>query len=227
MSKVVAVVEGKTEQTFIRDVLAPALAEKGVFVSPRLVGKPGHKGGNVKYPRVRKDILALLKQEPELYCTTMFDFYALPSDWPGYEESRSQSYPLNAERIEIAVAEDIKLILGSSFDSRRVIPYIQMHEFEALLFSDTTILSQTIQTIDRKDDLQSLVRQCGSPEEIDDDPNHAPSKRILRIAPDYQKVIQGAIVARRIGLTAIRQKCPRFHEWIIKLESTAIDRYNN
>jgi uncharacterized protein DUF4276 len=219
MSRVVAVVEGKTEQTFIRDVLVPALSEKGVFMSPRVVGKPGHKGGNVKYPRVRKDILGLLKQDPELYCTTMFDFYALPLDWPGYEESRSQSYPHNAECIENAVAEDIVLTLGSSFDSRRVVPYIQMYEFEALLFSNTDILSITIQKSDRKNELQSLVRQFGCPEKIDDDPNGAPSKRIRKFAPHYQKVIQGAITAQRIGLDAIRQGCPRFHKWITTLES--------
>jgi hypothetical protein len=86
-SRVIAVVEGQTEQTFVREVLAPWLAERTVFLSPRLVGKPGHKGGVGEYSRAKKDMLALLKQEAGTIITTMFDFYAMPFSWPGREEA--------------------------------------------------------------------------------------------------------------------------------------------
>ena len=89
MSRVIAVVEGQTEQGFVREVLAPFLSHKNVYMTAQLVGKPGHKGGDCRYERAKRDVLALLRQEADTVVTTMFDFYALPDSWPGRAEART------------------------------------------------------------------------------------------------------------------------------------------
>jgi len=142
MSRVRALVEGQTEEAFVREVLAPNLGVHGVFVSATRIGKPGRRGGVRPWLVVRNDILATLKQNRAVYCTTMFDYYDLPSDWPGTDGTRRKR-PISkkAGEIQQAIQADVCNELGESFDAQRFIPYIQMHEFEALLFSDTGVLA--------------------------------------------------------------------------------------
>lgn len=83
MIRIYIVVEGQTEEGFVNEVLSPVLGQFGIFASARLIGKPGHKGGVVRYRRAKNDIELLLKQDRGAYCTTMFDYYALPNDFPG------------------------------------------------------------------------------------------------------------------------------------------------
>ena len=107
MNRVVAVVEGQTEQGFVRDVLAPLLATKNIYMTARLVGKPGHKGGDCRYTRAKRDILLLLRQEADTVVTTMFDFYALPDSWPGRTAARQAPFAQKASIVETAVKTDI------------------------------------------------------------------------------------------------------------------------
>lgn len=219
MSRVRALVEGQTEESFVRSVLASSLAVNGVFVTATRIGKPGHRGGIRPWPAVRKDIIATLKQDRDVHCTTMFDYYALPSDWPGLMEARQQNLiSAKAEAIERSIHADICWQLGDSFDKKRFVPYIQMHEFEALLFSDTLVLAETVQSPYIHARLDEIVEECGEPEGIDDSPESAPSKRIIELAPRYQKVVLGTIAAIRIGLPSIRSRCPHFSKWINVLE---------
>lgn len=78
MIRVHVLVEGQTEVTFVKSVLQAHLNQHELYLYPRLVGKPGHRGGIGEYPRARRDILATLKQEPASFCTTMFDYYGMP-----------------------------------------------------------------------------------------------------------------------------------------------------
>ena len=80
------IVEGQTEQTFVRDVLAPKMSYKGIYLNPSLIGKPGQKGGNVRFERAMTDIRNFLKQRNDTFITTMFDYYKINSDWPGKAE---------------------------------------------------------------------------------------------------------------------------------------------
>ena len=221
MSRVLALVEGRTEQTFVRAVLAPDLGLKGVFLSASVAGKPGHKGGVRPWASVRREILAALKQDGRRYCTTMFDYYALPTDWPGARDAKAKPFDEAAAVIERAVHADICGELGDSFDQRRLIPYIQMHEFEALLFTDTQVLADVVQQPHLRNHFDKIVTDCGEPEAIDDNPETAPSKRILSAAPNYQKILQGAIAAKRIGLACMTEACPHFAEWVGRLETLA------
>ncbi len=219
MNRVLILVEGQTEKKFVKEIMSPGLAPKNVFLTARLTGKPGHKGGVRQYQSIRKEIIALLNQNNSVYCTTMFDYYGLPKNWPGRAQVQGLSLHQIPKVIETAIHEDIINTMGESFDRRRFIPYIQMHEFEALLFSNPDVLAETIQQPALSEIFQSIVENSGSPEAINDNPETAPSKRILALYSGYQKVLHGSISAQRIGLTAMRSKCPHFSEWITKLES--------
>ncbi len=218
MSRVLALVEGHTERSFIKEVLAPDLGLRGVFLTAALIGKPGHKGGIRPYLGVRKEILAALKQDHVRYCTTMFDYCGLPRDWPGVAQADAAERRLIAERIEGALHDDICSALGPSFEADRFLPYIQMHEFEALLFSDPDILAETLQKPALASDFRSIVADCGDPEGIDDVPQTSPSARIGAAAGAYRKVVQGTIAAKRIGLPTMRERCSHFCEWVGRLE---------
>jgi hypothetical protein len=221
MSRVLALVEGRTEQTFVSEVLAPALGIKGVFLSATLTGKPGHKGGVRRWASVRKEILTVLKRDPLGCCTTMFDYYALPADWPGRQQATTKPYAEAAGVIEDAVHAAISEKLGDACDPRRFVPYIQMHEFEALLFTEPSILADVVQCPARRSRFEQIVTECGAPEAIDDNPLTAPSKRIAAVAANYQKVLHGAIAAKRIGLARMREACPHFDDWVGRLEALA------
>ncbi len=134
MTRVNFVVEGQTEETFVRDVLSPYLSTRGVYPVARSVetGRQGAKifrGGIVSYSKAKSDIIRWLKQDTDAYVTTMFDYYALPNDFPSFDDAKiaSDIYQ-KAEKIENAMGTDISNI--------KFIPYIQMHEFEAILFSN-------------------------------------------------------------------------------------------
>ena len=216
------VVEGQTERTFVRDVLAPYMAVKGIYLYPALIGKPGHKGGNIHFDRVKNDIGNFLRQRKDTYILTMFDYFRIDSDWPGKQEVRHRignravlSAISKAEMLETATRQKIGESFG--YDSeRRFIPYIEMHEFEALLFSDADILAENTDI-----DISYLIRileEYNNPEEINDDPAKAPSKRLETLNNGYRKVAMGKTVSEAIGIQAIRRQCPHFDNWLTKLE---------
>jgi hypothetical protein len=219
MSRVIAVVEGQTEQGFVRDVLAPFLSVKNVFLSARLVGKPGHKGGDCRYDRAKRDVLALLRQESDTIVTTMFDFYALPDSWPGRTKARAVPFLQKAGVVEAAVKDDILGQFSDSFDAMRFRPYVQMHEFEALLFSRPAVICSVLRSPNSEKEMQDIRRSFQNPEEINDNPATAPSKRILNVFADYRKRLHGLIAAQRIGINAMREVCPHFCQWVRMLES--------
>ncbi len=218
MNRVVAIVEGRTEQAFCRDVLAPTLAASGVFLYAQLVGKPGHKGGATSWTRVQRDILAALKQESQRACTTMFDFYGLPREWPGLSKARRKPFRAAVDKIERAMHKDVCTQMGSSFASRLFLPYVQVHEFEALLFCSPEALSEVLERSSLASEIQRIVADAGEPEAIDDRPDTCPSKRISSLAPHFRKTLHGSIAAKRIGIERMRERCPHFSEWLAKLE---------
>ena len=106
----------------------------------------------------------------------------------------------------------------------RVFAYVQRHEFEALLFSDVRAFARTaVASSDAERELAAVRDQFASPEDINDSPATAPSKRIARSMPRYDKVVDGAQVAAAIGLETMRLECPRFSAWISRLESLDAD----
>ena len=222
MSRVIAVVEGQTEQGFVRDVLAPLLVPRKVYMTAQIVGKPGRKGGDCRYERAKRDVLALLRQETDTVVTTMFDFYALPNSWPGRVEAKTAPFSKRADIVEAAVAEEISNSLGVSFDKSRFCPYIQMHEFEALLFSRPATICDVLRSPRSEKELQSIRDAFQTPEEINDNPMTAPSKRLSDVFADYRKRLHGLIAAQRMGIDVMRNECPHFARWVEILESLGL-----
>ncbi len=217
MSRVHVVVEGQTERRFVTDFLSPALAASGVYVYPRLLGIVGHKGGRVTADRVRKDVSLLLQQEAGTYCTTLFDYYGLgtglrprTTGQPGLERA------VAAEQL---LTDCVTKQLAGRGVERRFFPYVQLHEFEALPFSDPVAFANGISRPDLTSELMAIRRAFATPEDINDSPVTAPSKRILALYPGYRKVLFGRDAAVSVGLPAMRRECPRFRAWLERLES--------
>ena len=215
MNRVRIFVEGQTEETFVNDILSPHLNQMGVYPHALLFRK---KGGSLAYQRAQKEILNSLKEDTALVCTTMVDFYGMTMDWPGRTESQScQNCQDKAQTVEQALSEDIVTQMGSSWNRAQFIPYIQMHEFEALLFSETSILAASNSKVSAQ--LEHVLQFFSCPEEINDNYQTCPSRRIKQHIENYVKTVDGIIAARKIGLFKMRQKCPHFNEWITKLEN--------
>ncbi|MDI9430702.1 MAG: DUF4276 family protein [Planctomycetota bacterium] len=213
MVEVKFLVEGDTEETFVNRVLRSHFFPLGINPHPQKLGKPGHYSGIVEYPRARDEILTTLKQDKVSFCTTMVDYYAMPSSWPGRQTAAGNPVP-----IELAIRADISAEMGRDFNPVRFLPYVQMHEFEALLFSDPEVLASHLGLADESQ-IQEIRDQFANPEEIDDDPQTAPSKRISRLDRSYQKPYDGMLIAQHIGLDTMRAECPHFNEWLRKLEA--------
>ena len=218
MVRIHVLVEGQTEETFANNVLLPHLMQRQVYLYPRQVGKPGHRGGIGEYQRARQDILNTLKQDVDAFCTTMFDYYGMPGTWPEREVAKQKPFVEKPVTIEKAILADVVSALGQSFDSCRFIPYVQMHEFEALLFSNPKLLAEGLELPDDSE-VQHIRSQFQSPEEINDSKETAPSKRILRLNTGYSKVTDGVLISQKIGLAVMRSQCDHFNEWIRKLEA--------
>lgn len=219
MIRLYIVVEGNTEETFASQVLCPHLQHHRVSLRARRIGKPGHKGGRVNYSRAKGDVLLLLKEDSRAYCTTLFDFYGLGEGFPRLAVPPSANSEQKAQSIEKPFQAAIEREMGDGFLSKRFVPYLQMHEFEGLLFSDPSGLAAAMGRPDLRQGLEAIRSGFATPEEINDGPTTAPSKRIRSLAPAYDKVFNGNLAALEIGLAKIRQECPRFDAWVRGLES--------
>jgi len=217
-------VEGQTERSIVDRVFAPALGSKGVYLYPRVVGKPGHKGGN-KFAVVLREVKALLRQEPSSVVTTLFDYYGLPTNWPGREETKGKAPEEISGILESSIASAVAKEIGDDFNPDRFIPYVQLHEIESLLFSGPKEMAKVFQLPALETEFDRIVNECGGCELINDNQQTAPSKRIKSLFPAYKKGssvnAHAYRIAQHIGLEQMRRQCPHFNEWISKLEKLA------
>lgn len=208
MKRLFIVVEGQTEEAFVNELMAPHFMQNGIYdVRPVLIQtSKGHKGGFVNYEHLKHDLHRLLKsQGQDVIVTTFVDFFKCP-ELPNQKEIDAlYSHYKRVEAMENNIALDI--------NDWRFIPYIQLHEFEALLFSSAHEFELYFDDKVSKE-IQSIIDSFENPEEINSSPKTAPSKRLKQIIPEYDKVIYGNIVALEIGLPTILEKCPRFRAWI-------------
>ena len=218
MLRIHIICEGQTEEKFIRDVLSPSMSVKQIYLYPSLIGKVGHKCGNFKFERLLTDVRAQLLDDKTAYCTTFFDFYGLPEDFPGKADAKVlKSTSEKANCLLRAMQTSLQEKLGTE-PLRRFIPYVQMHEFEGLLFSDIEGFVRGIKQTRLLGEFLRIKESFNSPEDINNSPETAPSKRIVNLYPSYKKTIHGTLAAKAIGLNAIRNECPLFDAWLKKLE---------
>lgn len=214
MSRVLNIlVEGQTEKEFVSSLIYPYMLNTHGIDNIRTITietSPGYKGGDVRYQaRYKTNILRILRGREEMIVTSLVDYYRLRTDFPNYNDSRL--LPTAVQRvslIEQGCLDDIA--------DERFIPYIQLHEFEGLLFSHSkgfstlfpdlpaSIMRELIQTVDQFD----------NPELINDRPQFAPSKRLERLIPAYEKPLFGNMIALENGFDVLLDRCPRFRNWI-------------
>jgi G:T/U-mismatch repair DNA glycosylase len=102
---------------------------------------------------------------------------------------------------------------------RRFIPYVQMYEFEGLLFSCPNRLAAGINQPALEDKFLHIRNEFDTPETINNSPMTAPSKRLLKLYEGYDKPLHGSVAAIEIGLPAIRSECARFDAWLRHIEA--------
>ncbi len=203
-------VEGPTEEEFVKRVLADHLRPMEVIPTPILLGRArndGVGGGNVNINRLTSEMA---------HCYRSFDFVTSRVDFHGFRDKGSRT----VEELEQYLHQEIRTRIPHGRDERKVIPYVQRHEFEGLLFSDVkafgTAMDAPDQSIARLIDIRS---RFPTPEDINDNPDTAPSKRIVNAISNYRKRLHGPLVATEVGLSAIRAECPRFNDWLTRMES--------
>jgi len=220
------IVEGSTEETFVNDVMVKHFAPLNIFLSARKIrtgwdrinNKPA-KGGLLKYIKFRNDVLRWIESDrgrANTFYTSFIDLYAFPKDDQSPYTEQIQNIVDPYQRItslEKAITLDI--------NHPAFFPYVQLHEFEAFLLVDPDRL--ILMYPEGQTGINRLKRDIGNsnPEEINESPQSAPSKRIIRFLPNYegQKAQVGPLVAEDIGLTLLRTNCPHFNDWITKLEN--------
>lgn len=215
MIDLIVLVEGKTEMDFVDEILVAHLRNVGYSsVSARLIAPGG--AGICGWERAKTNIRRHLRKNA--YVTTMVDYYELPQDWPGRDKSRAKmTSSERAKSVERAIRKDMR----GEDAAENLIPYVMLHEFEAMLFSDCQKFAYAIGYPQLKCAFQEIRDEFSTPEDIDNCPEGAPSKRIeALLAPIdvYRKPLVGLRGAIEIGLDAIRAECPHFAKWMDKLE---------
>ncbi len=210
MKRLYIIVEGQTEEEFVNTILSPYFIKNNVYdIRPiKIQTSKGHKGGFVNYKHLKNDVNKLLKSQTDIIVTTLIDFFRLPESTPNYHVSmRLNNSIQKVESLERAIFEDVS---SSSF-----LPYIQLHEFEALLFSSiigyNSFWNTKTKIISK---IQDILSKYPNPEDINDNPITAPSKRLSSIIQGYDKIVYGNLIAQEIGIEKIIEKCPRFRNWI-------------
>lgn len=216
MKRLVVIAEGETEESFVNNILTPYFNSLGIYNYIQCFKTKHSNGGLSKYSYIKQDIIQTI-YETDVVVTTLFDFYRLPSDFPGYEQDNALPHNIWVENIERQIKEDIEHEKGRHFDN--FIPYIQLHEFEALVFSSIAGIDALFERSEVKyRGLQDVIDEYPNPEDINNGPNTAPSVRLQKLIPGYDKVIYGVEIIKEIGMDTVLSKCPRFNEWIEKIK---------
>jgi len=209
MDRLIIIVEGATEQEFVNQYLLPYLNKFGIYdVTPIEITtnrKLKQRGGFVNYDHLKNDIIKSLHEN--CYVTTFVDFFRIPKNCPGYSDRSS-----DVDKMQAAIDADI--------NNPKFFSYIQLHEFEAILFSDIKGFEYIIDDANVIKGLEEIIQEYPNPEDINNNPETAPSKRILKLYPQYDKVADGNLAVDEIGMNKILEKNPRFKAWVDKIIET-------
>jgi hypothetical protein len=222
MKRLYLTVEGQTEAAFATRVLVPHLANFNVFLNPpRFTGLHRRRRGRIPqggllntFAHALADMQTWLKEDPsaDARFSMMVDLYSLPSDFPGFAAGMAR--PTGMAKVDALQAS-----LGELIADPRFIPYLQCHEFEALVLADPLRIG-TIYDVPEAE-MEALCRDCGAydtPEEINLGQHSHPKYRIEQKIPGYDENVAGPLLAEDIGIATLRARCPHFGEWLTRLE---------
>lgn len=221
MIRINVIAEGRSELYFAKQTLNNYFNGARIIDSRCvLTGTDGrnnyeHRGGMTSYDRAKADILRWLKEDKDAYVTTMFDFFRLPADFPGYAQAKGlRDHEKAARLLEAELHKNIREVFPE-MPPERFIPYIQLHEFEALLYTDIKVLECEYLTPQDRKALDKLYQETKTipPEQINHGEKTAPSKRLLD-AVNYHKGSAPALWLELITVEQIIGKCPHFASWI-------------
>ncbi len=210
--------EGQTEVE-VFNVLLNSFVSKKTGVHVAFTPIKHSKGGMVKFDKILIELRNHLKDKGKIV-STFFDYYAIQEshNFRYFNEAKKkQSNPLvGVELLERGMVEVLK---EKKIDTRNFIPYIQLHEFEALLFSSAKGFEFMFHNGSTIKELNKIRNRYQSPEEINDNLETAPSKRLISIVKSqenkfYRKVVFGVEIAKRVGIETMIDKCPRFGNWV-------------
>lgn len=205
----IIIVEGQTEEEFVNESLRPWLSRQGIHDvrAIKIRTSQTSKGGNTDYAKFKNDVLRILKKESDVLVTSLIDYFRLPKQFPKQEEAKKIAVP--EKRVKF-----LEESLASDIASKRFIPYIQLHEFESLLFVQMKGFEALPGITARQlADVQKIIENYPNPELINDNPQTAPSKRLLAAFPPFKKVLHGNYIILENGFPALLEKCPRFRAW--------------
>lgn len=226
MNRIIIICEGQTEQEFCNTLLQPHFCAHGITLQAPLIKKT--MGGIANWNVLKREIETYLRREKDVLVTTLIDYYGIKD---------SHGFPLWAEKQAIADKnqrlDELEAAMLADVDENlrpHFVPYLQLHEFEGLLFSDKQAFYTTFNEYElaREDELEQTFADFNNPEMINDGVETSPSHRLKRIISGYDKVVYGCCLAEAIGLNKMRQKSPRFDNWLKRLETNiAITKPNN
>jgi len=221
MKRALILVEGQTEERFVKQVLLPHLSSLNLHITPTLLttkvvkNGPNFKGGVTSFEKFESDLRRLLGGAGGgALVTTMLDYYRLPDDFPGMTD---RPVPTNlGTRVR-----HVEQALYNHFGDGRFLPFLALHEFEAWVFSCPSTLPDVMTEPAKQPEFAAVCRGVQTPEQINERPGHNPAARIESMFPTYRKVLHGPIATQRIGLPLIRTQCPHVNEWLDQLEAFA------
>jgi len=218
MTRLLMLVEGQSEEIFVKHTLTAHLAQHGVYVQPpivlwtkRLPSGGGFRGGVSKWSQIRRSLLPLTL-DGDAWVSTLLDFYGLPEDFPGLPEALSAGDPHG----KVAALQER---FARELNHQRFIPFLALHEFEAWLFSAPQAVEAHFGQAHLADQLQSAVQQAGAPELINHGANTHPKARLHRLVKGYKETSDGPTLLGKIGIEAVRAACPHFNGWLKRLEA--------
>lgn len=210
MKTIIIICEGETEEEFCKTLLSVYLQDI-CRVETRLLG------GNCSWERIKDMAEKALKQQKNALVTTFFDYYGVKTKkFPNWSETIRFNKANVRERIEI-----LEKGMLDAIDSKlryRFIPYIQMHEFEALLFNNIEVFDNNFKRSEfNRANLLDVLNEFPDPELINQKIETSPSHRLIEIIPSYNKILYGNMLVEIIGIEQIKQKNKHFNNWIEQL----------
>ncbi len=211
MIRVYVFCEGQSEESFVKNILFPHFQIKDIYLTPIVLSTSKHfRGGVSTYGKIHNQIERKCKEDSGAWVTTMIDYYGLPHDWPG----------LPAGKKQIA---DIEKAFEEKIGMQNFVANLILHEFEGLLFSKPEAFNGWF-TTSEVNALKAVRSKFSTPEDINDNRETAPSKRLKNICKNYDKTFHGFQLAQEIGLEQIRSECPHFNNWLKRLEALPGDK---
>lgn len=221
--RVLLLVEGQTEERFAKNVLLPHFEPMGIYIAPTIIETKkifsggSFRGGVCNFRQVKAHLVRLLasaRNAGEALVTTMLDYYALPSDFPGMMDRPAVGAEARVRWVERAIHDHF----GAPAN---FLPYLSLHEFEALLFATDDAVPSVMGDHAKAASMRAVLEECGDPERINERPDWSPSCRLRRMFSGYSKPLHGVLASQRVPLDVTRQACPHFHWWVSEIEARA------